>query len=511
MGNGASLSDDGFGNISYSQISQSFKILNGQAKMSKSLTASKTENLDGSKSWMGLEGKGQAMEVNYRYYGEDGFPADKAQKRFLGTVAMASGNGASLSDDGFGNLTNSSILQDFKILNGQAKISRSATASKTENVDGSKSWMGMEGKGEAMVVEYSYYGEAGFPADKSTKKNLGSVARSSGKGKSISDDGFGNVTTSDIGQEFKVVNGQAKMSRSVTTSKTENADGSKSWMGMEGKGQQMEVTYRYYGEDGLPADIGKKKFLGSVAMATGNGRSVSDDGFGNVTTSDIGQEFKVVNGQAKMSRSVTSSKTENIDGSKTWMGAEGKGQAMTVSYSYYGEEGYSANVTQRKYMGSVAASQGEGTSITDDGFGNITTSLVKQEFKVINGQAKISKSITSSQTENLDGSFSYTGWKDKDGVVQGKAMTVEYRYTGNQKFVRLVQDAEFMKTAATVKRESFGEQKIDFAPSGEIVRGEFKVGDVAYTVLEDENGRLTATYKDENGMGQMADVELGGD
>ncbi|MBI3012590.1 MAG: hypothetical protein HYY63_03085, partial [Elusimicrobia bacterium] len=116
-----------------------------------------------------------------------------------------------------------------------------------------------------------------------------------------------------------------------------------------------------------------------------------------------------------------------------------------------------------------------------------------------------------SKTENLDGSFSYMGWKDKDGMVQGKAMTVEYRYTGNQKFVRLVQEAELKKTPPAVKRESFGEQKIDFAPSGEIIRGEFKIEGTDYTVLEDDAGNLTATYKDENGMGRMAMVDMSQD
>ncbi|MBI3012589.1 MAG: hypothetical protein HYY63_03080 [Elusimicrobia bacterium] len=403
--------------------------MNGQAKLSQSVTASKTENLDGSKSWMGLEGKGQAMEVNYRYYGEAGFPADNSQKRFFGSIARAGGNGRSLSDDGFGNLTNSNISQDFKILNGQAKISRSVTSSKTENLDGSLSWMGMEGQGEAMVVDYEYYGESGNTPNNAEKKFLGSVAKATGRGRSISDDGFGNVTTSNISQEFKVINGQAKMAKSVTASKTENLDGSKNWMGMDGKGQQMEVNYRYYGEEGFAADNSQKKFIGSVARAAGNGQSFSDDGFGNITNSSIAQDFKVINGQAKLSRSVTASKTENVDGSISWMGVEGKGEAMSVEYAYYGEPGLTPIPSEKKYIGSTARATGRGASISDDGYGNLTTSNITQEFRVINGQAKLSKSITTSKTENLDGSKSWMGAEGK-----GQAMEVTYRYYGEDGF-----------------------------------------------------------------------------
>ncbi|MBI4217607.1 MAG: hypothetical protein HY610_00660, partial [Elusimicrobia bacterium] len=427
-GIGTSQSNDGFENINNSNIIQEYKILNGQAKLSKSVTSSVTLNSDGSKSWMGEEGKGQAMEVSYRYYGEEGFAVDRSRKRYQGAVAESLGRGASFSDDGFGNITYSLITQGFMILNGQAKMVKSVTASKTENLDGSKSWMGLEGKGQAMEVNYRYYGEDGFPTDKSQRRFLGTVAKASGNGQSLSDDGFGNLTNSSIMQDFKILNGQAKLSRSMTASKTENVDGSKSWMGLEGKGEAMVVDYEYYGEQGLSPEGTFKRYLGTVARAAGRGKAISDDGFNNITTSETSQEFGIINGQARISKSSTASKTENVDGSKSWMGLEGKGRAMEVSYRYYGEEGIPENAGRKKFLGSVAMANGGGSSIADDGFGNITRSNITQEFEIVNGQAKISKSLNSSTTENLDGSFSAMGWMNGDGMAQGKAMTVNYLY-----------------------------------------------------------------------------------
>ncbi|MBI3012944.1 MAG: hypothetical protein HYY63_04890, partial [Elusimicrobia bacterium] len=431
-GVGRSFSDDGFGNVTVTEITQNMSLEGGQAKIKQAVTSSHTQNLDGTESWMGWPsgtkdsgGKdilnGESLTITYNYNHATGrLKADA-------NGFVATGSGVSYSADAFNNVTTARMTQNFGEVNGQAKLKENLTASLTINADMSWSSTGWtEGDktgGTAVKVTYTYYGEEGVESPNTTDKKIGSLAGASGFGSSFSNDGFGNVTRSNMTQVFKIMNGQAKMAQSVTASFTENLDGSKSWMGWptgekdaQGKdilkGEAMTVSYSYWGEkDSTGAEIAVDGKLsnstdrksGLLAKATGSGRSISDDGFKNVTESKISQSFVILNGQAKMSQSVSSSFTENQDGSKSWMGWPSgekdrsgkdiiKGEAMTVSYSFDGATGkYKADADG--FVG-----KGRGVSLSDDSFGNITTTTIGQYFKLEAGQAKMSKNVTASHT-----------------------------------------------------------------------------------------------------------------
>ncbi|MBI3012580.1 MAG: hypothetical protein HYY63_03035, partial [Elusimicrobia bacterium] len=386
-GQGTFRSDDGFGNISTGVIQQTYQILKGQAKMTSTVTDTHGMNLDGSVS-------DQKMTVNYKYdennlklvsangmgalTSNDGFgniskgtitqtyDAALIQKfgRALltktvtvtdgyhdengnvlpgnldgssnhqemtveygynekGRLDSASGSGFTNSDDGFGNTSKGTITQtyDKKLIERFGKALLVETKTQTDNTRFEDTNMDGSSQIQEMVVTYGYDAR-------------GRMVSASGKGTVTTDDGFGNVSQGQITQTYFILKGQAKLLSSKTVSDAVNLDGSTSH-------QDMTTGYTYSTNGKLTASLGA-------------GMSRSDDGFGNVTNSNIAQEFKIVNGQAKLAKSVTISKTVNLDGSKSWMGEEGKGQAMVLSYRYYGEEGFAPDRSQKKYLGSVA-------------------------------------------------------------------------------------------------------------------------------------------------------------
>jgi hypothetical protein len=255
----------------------------------------------------------------------------------------------------------------------------------------------------------------------------------------------------------------AKMTSTSTTSFTQNADGSLSYMGWADgsgtiQGKAMVTTYYYlgYGEGLIPSSSGayasdiKKQVedwmtsngrkigwvndgsgplytsVGGKYAAYGSGESVSIDPAGvSTTTSDIQQWFAAINGQAKISFSQTASWTYNqIDDSNTYMGwkdGTGKvqGTAMTMNYHYDGVgllvtgSSWVAFDNSSKYgsamweEGNAAKATGESVTVSDL-TGDVTTSTITQYFRAVGGQAKLSFEKTDSNTVSLDGSTTTT-------------------------------------------------------------------------------------------------------
>jgi len=123
---------------------------------------------------------------------------------------------------------------------------------------------------------------------------------------------------------------------------------------------------------------------GKLVSSSGNGTFNSNDGYGNLTSGTIAQSYEIMNGQAKLITSETTSNTVNLDGST-------QDQTVTVSYSY-------------DTAGKLTGASGSGTFRSEDGFGNQTSGNILQSYSLVNGQAKLISSQTDSHTVNLDGS-----------------------------------------------------------------------------------------------------------
>ncbi|MBI2916328.1 MAG: hypothetical protein HYY07_05665, partial [Elusimicrobia bacterium] len=352
-GQGTFRSDDGFGNISTGVIQQTYQILKGQAKMTSTVTDTHGMNLDGSVS-------DQKMTVNYKY--------DENNLKLV----SANGMGALTSNDGFGNISKGTITQtyDAALIQkfGRALLTKTVTVTDgyhdengnvlPGNLDGSSNH-------QEMTVEYGY-------------NEKGRLDSASGSGFTNSDDGFGNTSKGTITQTYdkKLIERFGKALLVETKTQTDNTRFEDTNMDGSSQIQEMVVTYGYDAR-------------GRMVSASGKGTVTTDDGFGNVSQGQITQTYFILKGQAKLLSSKTVSDAVNLDGSTSH-------QDMTTGYTY------STN-------GKLTASLGAGMSRSDDGFGNVTNSNITQEFKIVNGQAKLAKSVTSSKTINLDGSKSWMG------------------------------------------------------------------------------------------------------
>ncbi|MBI2915472.1 MAG: hypothetical protein HYY07_01280, partial [Elusimicrobia bacterium] len=463
-GVGSTKSTDAFGGTTNSNLRQKFTSYRNQAKLHVSETDSYTANADGSKSWMGWDGKGKTLTVTYKYT-EDG-------KLVSGEGQAATGHGESLSDDGFQNTTKTVLDQLYTAVRGQAKLTYTKSVSDTVfSWDGAKS-------SQTMEMYYAYdvngklvTGENGDAVFGGKKKADGSYDRRTfGEGISRAEDQWGNSPTIGfISQTYEVVKGQAKLKVSTTVTASEDLvkkiilkqhpqselaeehaqEGSYGsgyvtsesinvaselmnsatvdslirdigTVSVEGQIQTMTITYEYNQKTGEP--------IGAV----GHGDFVSNDGFGNLMKGTLDQTFVIVGGQAKLKTNTTKSWSIGSDGSGT-LEEPGKNldgsssySEMTVTYSYYGE---SAWVDGTHKLGQMAGATGTGNSKSNDGFDNITDSKISQTFEIIKGQARLKISETKSMTTNFDDSKSYMGWPDGpdgSGEVRGKAMVVTY-------------------------------------------------------------------------------------
>ncbi|MBI4396442.1 MAG: hypothetical protein HY548_05060, partial [Elusimicrobia bacterium] len=422
-GEGSSVSDDGFGNITTSRIEQKFVIINGQAKLKESLTASHTVGMDGTESWMDGTHGSEKMRVEY-FYSDDPTGA-----LLIGPGMAARGDGISTSLDSFGTSTVSRLTQEFTAIRGEARLTQSVSASISVAIDGSRTYSGWADErgnewGSATVVSYSY--------DERTGRLMEGAGKAAhGRGESVSDDAFGNRSTSVTEQFFTSIRNQAKLEWAVTSATSLSIDGTSSvthpyavHYDYNAKGELTGATLA-----GVPGTPGDNETPAIVTHAT--------DSFGNFTETKSLQTFLVVNGQAKVETVTTRTRIRNADGSRTVEsaevdGARYAGQDSTVRYAYH-DNGLlrDAENTQASII------------LMDDGFGNITVSETRQEFdsaliKAF-GRVLLSSSINSSRAMGVDGTVTITD-----------AYAVAYQYDERG----LLADAHLVETSAVQVRET---------------------------------------------------------
>ena len=148
--------------------------------------------------------------------------------------------------------------------------------------------------------------------------------------------------------------------------------------------QEMTVSYKF-------------NALGLMMAAHGIGFTQADDGFRNITNSLIEQKYDIIMGQAKMRVSETKSFTQNLDGTWSAMGwiINGQknglpvGKPMTVEYDYNKD-------------GEMIGARGYGESVTANSDASITFSTIEQDYEILDGQAKLTHTKTTSDTSSND-------------------------------------------------------------------------------------------------------------
>jgi len=178
-GSGFVLSDDGSGDVSDGEITQSYSVINGEAKLSANETVTQSSSGDGSTS-------SQDITVFYGY-------------NDLGHLVLTRngqvvtyGSGTSDSTDANGNITHSTINQTYEIILDQARQLTNSTVSDTYDVDGVKTH-------QNLLVTYV------------NDEQTGLVQSATGNGDWITTDVDGYQQHGTVTQTYAVFAGQAKL------------------------------------------------------------------------------------------------------------------------------------------------------------------------------------------------------------------------------------------------------------------------------------------------------------
>ncbi|MBI1979622.1 MAG: hypothetical protein HYS58_02535, partial [Elusimicrobia bacterium] len=221
-----------------------------------------------------------------------------------------------------------------------------------------------------------------------------------GSGVSIAVNSDLTISKNEIQQDYEVINGQAKLAQTTTQTKTETPDGGE-------QSQEMAVVYA------------NNRLDGRLESAHGKGKFTQKDKFGfSTTTGDMDQQYAVLMGQANILKAVTDTSITNLDGSSSQ-------QKSTLEY-IYDASGHLAGAT----------GYGKGFSIEKDREIAVIETDSYQNYKIIAGQAKLSETLSISNTKHYDKTSDKLVDRDTFGSKNHQEMTVRNIY--NEKGVLIV-------------------------------------------------------------------------
>ncbi|OVE75325.1 hypothetical protein BVX98_07800, partial [bacterium F11] len=344
-------------NETKTETQQVFVILFGQARISEQNTVTT------STTWDRVDSN-QSMSLGYDYDNH-------------GRLTGATGNGFSATVDSFENVTNGTIEQELRAINGQARVVFNHSEVRNRNTDGSF--------GQQITnIRSSYHDD-------------GRLKAVTGDGRTENNDGFGNITTATIQQIYKQslidLMGLQRIEKSINSAQTRNRDGSTT--------DQTSTTENTYNEKGR------------LVHVEGDVEFTSNDGFGNLSQGYTEQEYDSVllraTGLVRMAQTSTYSKSSNLDRSET--------EQVTVTKFAYDERGH-GKVAEGLWTEGIT--EGRSASLSRDGFGNQTwsgdflgdgTVSIEnfnesawrraesiQRYIIVNGQARVAQSINTTHT-----------------------------------------------------------------------------------------------------------------
>jgi hypothetical protein len=427
-GKSVAIGEDIFGNTYTTDTRNFYTIINGEAKIEKSVSKTNSSNIDGSTSI--TEG-----EVIYEYDPKKGL------------LSQAGGNKITEGSDLFGNRYLTITDDTYTVINGEAKLVYSESDTESWNIDGSYSkatnWMRYEyttGDEQPSQLPSNYSPEG--------KVIEGLCKGASSESHTEGEDIFGNSFTQDVITSYKsLINGQPKATNLFT--RTTN-------IGIDGSTSQTVSSLNYIYDENTGnlrgVEIDGREVEASITLADrsewshkvrGKVVTVGADIFGNKyyteTINKYSREMIKLTGQPKVEESISINVTMNIDGSTSttnsrvvyeYTGGEEKEEELPDNI--VNKESYINPVTGLAYIGllkgvaegSVIAKfdiNGNGDrddsgeknptgayTLAKDIFGNESKSLTQTDYIIINGQAKETLAKTVSYDRNVDGSLTYT-------------------------------------------------------------------------------------------------------
>ena len=336
-------------------ILDEYILINGQAKLIESKSTTTTSNADTSST----------VGETTTYYSHDdngivikGTESDGAEPNTYvhsGTYAKT----LSTTNDGFGNISVSSNATVFKVINNKQKTEFVRTNTDANNIDGSSS-------NSQTLITYVYDEQTGLLKIGDFDDGI-----TAGTTTSTSDDGFGNKSESTIELKYEILNNQAMVKESVNTTKRTDVDGTIT--------DSVLTTVNQNNSDD-----------NNVIDATVTGDQIVTDIFGSITNTSIEQYMQNFTGQNRLMSNVSTSTTDNVDGSTS--------------------ESYSETTYNNNFNGTLNSANGYSDSTSDDGFGNTSKSHTEQVYEILANQAKVKISNTKTLNTSLDGTggFSHT-------------------------------------------------------------------------------------------------------
>ncbi|MFC1668229.1 hypothetical protein ACFL1T_02445, partial [Chlamydiota bacterium] len=356
-------------------ITQTYTVGYGKARIVESISEVSTTNNDGSIAY-------SEMTTTYEY-GE------------FGLLISAHGSGYStsngygyeyISEDGTGtigpsimNTTTANIDQSYAVIYGSAKVLDSHSISHTENADGTYSDTDMN-----TTYSYTWNGLV----DGATGDGTTSTFSVGYTDDSLTTTAVISQSESTISQSYTVIVGQVKVWKSESDTTTTNVD--ESWS------RNVFTTTNTYTLTGL------------LQESSGVGTMYSGDEFGQTTLGSATQEFEIRMGQARIIRSTSDTTTTGWDGSSVSAHSD-----VTYENSYYGN---------------LIGADGTSSSISNDGWGNLTESTQTQTYAIYYGSAKVVRTDSTSTATNNDTSWSQTdmtvtNYYDSVGRITGATGT----------------------------------------------------------------------------------------
>jgi ribosomal protein S17E len=387
-------------------IRQTYRIINGQAKLLESFSDTTTEKLDS--NGRVVESSRQVMTVSYTYdddgrlNGASGVGTTESGSSALVWTTDSSGNMSLVSDN---SRSRGTVQQTYRIINGQAKMTVSYSDTTTERLDASG--LVVESSRQVMTVSYDYdsdgrlVGASGFGTTLSGSAAMVWTTEPDGTMRLVPDNSQSRGT---VLQTYVILNGQAKLLSSYSDTTTEKLDSN--GQVVESSRQILTVTYEYDGDGRLVGASGSGTTeTGSTAMVwttdpAGVMSLVPDNSRSRGT---IRQSYVILNGQAKLLESYSDTTSEKLDSAGVVI--EASRQILTVTYRYdqdgrlVGAEGTGTTESTSTGMVWTTDSSGAMYLVADN---SRSRGIIRQSYVVVNGQAKLSESYSDTTTEKLD-------------------------------------------------------------------------------------------------------------
>ncbi|MFH1258653.1 MAG: hypothetical protein ABII74_02365, partial [Elusimicrobiota bacterium] len=330
---------------------------------------------------------------------------------------------------------------------------------------------------------FSYAPDGSWSVNKgilfSSYDQQGRLIAAANPGKGYSDDGYGNISTSETEQTYLIINGQAKTAESKTESQTINLDGSTAE-------SNQTISYFYDAQ-------------GNLIKASGQVSGQNEDRYNDNVTgrgkNQAEQWYRIINNQARLVLTDSFSTGSSAD----------KTESSTKSVTVYD---YNAD-------GEMIAANGFNRSESKDYAGNLNQTVSRQSYQIFWGrQAKIGATENETSGQYIDDSrlitlqkekivydYTGTGRLKKAQTADGRAGITELKDGfGN---ITVVTTCQTMAIVAGQAKISVKQTNTKFTDE---VNGGSKTTDLTLNYGYDQKGRLVSS----SGAGEASALDSAG-